>query len=329
MNTLFPVYIYEEGLELPTEGTYYLVSGNGLWLHKDTGIVRGFVPVDNISVLEELKADAKIGMNMPKLPAKYVYKIKKFFQEVVRIHHAESATILYYNKHSGEFKVQVTEQSVSHGGVHYKRIGLSHTEEMANFLRVGTIHSHCDFNAFHSGTDIGDEEHFDGLHCTFGHNDREEFSITASIVMNGHRLKVDPTTVLEGITPVNDVTLGEKKSWWGGAKDDFFVLDRPDEQLVFEWEGQKEQWLSHVRGSYSRAGFLRRPMPADGIVEGVKVNWAGDLKMVQIRSVMGEGPFEVLGREDDRIIIETKAGRASLSVKLFNKEIENEENTQN
>ncbi len=312
MNTLFPVYIYEEGLELPTEGTYYLVSGNGLWLHKDTGIVRGFVPVDNISVLEDLKAEAQIGMNMPKLPAKFVYKIKKFFQEVVGIYHAESATILYYNKHTGEFKVQVTDQNVSHGGVHYKRIGLSHTDEMADFLRVGTIHSHCDFNAFHSGTDIRDEEDFDGLHCTFGHNDREQFTITASIVMNGHRMSVDPSTVLEGIEQI---------------KGDYFTLNQPDPEVVAEWEGEKGRWLSHVRG-YRQAPFLRSTKPVDGVVEGTKVSWAGDLKTVQLRTIMGEGPFEVLEREDDRIVIETKVGRASLSVKLFNKECDDEENTQ-
>ncbi len=42
---MFPVYTYQEGMELPEEGNYYLVSGNGLWLHKDTGIVKAFIPV--------------------------------------------------------------------------------------------------------------------------------------------------------------------------------------------------------------------------------------------------------------------------------------------
>ena len=73
---------------------------------------------------------------------------------------------------------------------------------MENFLCVGTIHSHCDFGAFHSGTDIGDEEDFDGLHVTFGHNNLVEFSISATIVVNGNRLQVDPLEVLEGIEPV-------------------------------------------------------------------------------------------------------------------------------
>lgn len=32
----------------------------------------------------------------------------------------------------------------------------------------GTIHSHCDFNAFHSGVDDADEMNFEGLHITIG-----------------------------------------------------------------------------------------------------------------------------------------------------------------
>jgi len=321
MNTLFPVYIYEEGLELPSEGTYYLVSGNGLWLHKDTGIVSAFIPVDNISVLEELNAKTHVDMNMPKLPAKQVYKIKKFFQEVVALHHAESATILYYNKRTNEFKIQVTDQSVSHGGVNYKRIGLSHTEDMGEFLRVGTIHSHCDFGAFHSGTDIGDEEDFDGLHCTFGHNDKDEFTITASIVVNGHRLAVDPMTVLEGIQPVvktAETSVYKKFS----RQDDFFLLETPSEDVVNEWESEKDQWMSHVKSS-SKSTFswlFKDPIDDDEINEGSKVTWSDTFNHVKMKTIMGDGPFDVLGRKGDRLIVNTKIGKASLSVKLFKKE---------
>jgi len=262
-NTLFPVYLYEEGMDLPTEGTYFLVSGNGLWMHKDTGIIRAFIPVDNISVLRELDAETQICMNMPKLPAIHVYKIKKFFQEVVSIHRAEANIVLYYNKQTGDFKVQISDQSVSHGGVRYKRIGLSHTDEMAQYLRVGTIHSHCDFGAFHSTTDIGDEEDFNGLHCTFGHNDKDEFTITASIVVNGNRLSVDPMTVLEGVQP-----LGE--SLWS----DCYALLPPEPNLIAEWENEKSEWLSHVSGSTMWPSWGK---PKDGITKGTRVTWVGDL----------------------------------------------------
>ena len=70
---------------------------------------------------------------------------------------------------------------------------------MEGYLRVGTIHSHCDFGAFHSGTDINDEADFDGLHVTFGHNNRDIFTISASIVVNNIRKSVEPMDFIEGV----------------------------------------------------------------------------------------------------------------------------------
>jgi hypothetical protein len=67
-------------MELPTEGTYYVVAGNGTWLHKDTGIVKAFVPVKDIPVLEDLDVNAFVECALPKLPLKHVWRIKEFFR---------------------------------------------------------------------------------------------------------------------------------------------------------------------------------------------------------------------------------------------------------
>jgi hypothetical protein len=64
---------------------------------------------------------------------------------------------------------------------------------------VGTIHSHCDFSAFHSGTDEADESTFDGVHLTFGHVNSDKFSIASSIVFNNNRSKLEPSDVALGI----------------------------------------------------------------------------------------------------------------------------------
>lgn len=42
---MYPIHIYEQGKELPQDGTYYLIAGNGVLLHKDTCIVKAFLPV--------------------------------------------------------------------------------------------------------------------------------------------------------------------------------------------------------------------------------------------------------------------------------------------
>jgi len=295
---MFPVYTYKEGLDLPETGNYFLVAGNGLWLHKDTGIVKAFVPVQNISVLQDLDADAFVQCVLPKIPAKHVWRIKTFFKNVVQKHRSEASISLYYNKETKEFKIYVPQQRVSHTSVNYKRQALTHVKGMENFLCVGTIHSHCDFGAFHSGTDIMDEEDFDGLHCTFGHNNLAEFSISATVAVNGNRLQVDPLDVLEGIEPV-------------AGQEGKYRLAELAPELEVEWmTGINEDWMTLVSSGIKWKN--------DTIFHtGDKVDWAGELTTIDARSMCGEGPFEVDSASGGVVTIVTKIGLARFSEKLF------------
>lgn len=289
---MFPVHIYEEGMVLPSEGNYYVVAGNGTWLHKDTGIVSGLVPVPCISFLDDLKAEQFVKCNLPKLPAKLVWKIETFFSRVWDKHQSEANTILFYNKDTKDFKVHVPVQSVNHSGVHYQIEACQQLPEMAGYLMVGTIHSHADFNAFHSGVDVHDEQNFDGLHVTFGNNNRTEFSISATIVMNGNRTLVDCMDVLEGIEPFKlDVADG---------RTGLYKLLPPTE----DWSEGLDHWLSQV----SRSTFFHR---------GDKVDWAGDLSTVSFREHCGVGPFEVEEVQGDKLLIKTKVGSAQFRRELF------------
>lgn len=318
-NPGFPVYIYEEGMELPKEGTYFLVSGNGLWLHKDTGIVRAFVPVDNISVLQELNAEAWVECNLPKLSFKFVWQIQSFFKKVVKKHRSEATTTLYYNKDEKKFKVHIPEQLVSHAGVQYRRSGFTGLEGLESYLPVMTIHSHCDFGAFHSGTDIGDEKDFDGVHCTFGHNNRNDgFSISASVVVNGIRLKVNPLKVLDGIVPMR---IEENKSGWCGtsSKESFFQFISPPQP---EWDEPIDRWFSKVKPHR----FPVYNLDTSRFSKGDQVDWSGNLKTVPFRSACGEGPFTVDSVEGNSVTINTDVGLARFSEKLFRKVEDDEEN---
>lgn len=210
------VYVYKPGMELPKTGSYYVVAGNGIFYHKENqgGITYGMIPVKDIPVLAKIEHGATVGVRLPKLGEKHVHQIKEFFRRVVKEHNSEANTILFYHPETKDYKVYVPEQEVTHGSVDYKREAFFENEEsgLAGYLRVGTIHSHCNFDAFHSSTDVGDEGDFDGVHVTFGHNDKDEFSISCSIVVNGFRAKVDPQKYLEGLIPVtNFVTDLEEK----------------------------------------------------------------------------------------------------------------------
>lgn len=195
---MFPIYHFVEGFIPPEEGTYYLVAGNGIWLHKDTGIVTAFHPVQGIGFLEDVEGEPRVGCNLPKIPGTIVAQLRNFFQDVVELRRCEAMALLYFNKAEQKFMVIIPPQTVG-----YASAGYAMLPSIGDYLRVGTIHSHCNFGAGHSGVDVHDEESFDGLHCTFGNNDLEEITVVASIVVNGYRMPVDPLSVLDGIEKQN------------------------------------------------------------------------------------------------------------------------------
>jgi hypothetical protein len=293
-NPGFPVYIYQEGLELPKDGTYFVVAGNGCFLHKDTGIVSCFVLVDKISILQEIKSDTWVQCKLPPIPPCFTYRVKKFFAQVVEEFRTEANVIVYFNKQTNEYRVFPSEQNVSHGGVNYKRQGVTAMENMDGFLRVGTIHSHCDFGAFHSGVDVGDESDFDGLHITFGHNNVDEFDISASFVSNNKRLKVDPMTVLSGIEPV-------------GARYKLIATEQQE-----EWLKGMDVWMSTIENPKNYGVKFRLSAK-----KGDKVFWADPSKVEKWRSMFGDGPFEVEMNEGDKIVIQTPVGLVRFSQKVF------------
>jgi hypothetical protein len=74
------------------------------------------------------------------------------------------------------------------------------------FRIFGTIHSHCDFGAFHSGTDDADELHFDGLHITIG-NVRSGWSYSARYMASKGAFKIDIERIL-GVENMKEVEEG-------------------------------------------------------------------------------------------------------------------------
>jgi len=319
-----PVIVYEEDMKLSDEGTYFLVSGNGLWIHKDTGIVRAFVPVDQISILPDLDAKSWVSCTLPKLSVDHVWQIQNFFKDVVKKHHAEAMTTLYYSKAEQKFKVYIPHQQVSSAGVQYKRAGMTGVEGLESYLPVMTIHSHSDFSAFHSGTDVGDEEDFDGVHCTFGHNNREAFSIVASIVVNGHRLPVDPLDILEGIEPVKSI---EKKfSWITGntkEKEGFYKFSDVTEEDKVSWGNASENWMSRVARWTEIFDFVQTEDSPQVIHSGDYVMVSGPVgpeeAAVMTTATCGNGPFRVESVDDGKIVIKTNVGLAQFPDKLFTK----------
>lgn len=193
---LFPVYLHEEGVELPQEGTYYILGRDGLYLRKDTGIVRATVKIDEISALREVRREARL--NLPPLPHHWVGRIVNFFREVFLEYQSEAIVLIFWHPERKQYLVGAPEQIVSPAAVHDYNKGL----RFPGYLMVGSIHSHASMSAYHSGIDRCDEKNFDGFHATIGHVNEIHLGVSSEIAVNGNRFPVLPETFLEGLERV-------------------------------------------------------------------------------------------------------------------------------
>ena len=169
-------------------------------------------------IVEDLNYE--IENTWPKIPANIMRFTLDYFAAIFEDRRCEAAVLLYYNQESKKWAVLVPVQydcslaAVSYaipGGKEIPEITkdkemneqyqqtVEEAEGLENegYYLVGTIHSHCDFDAFHSGVDDKDEFQFDGLHITIGHVDRvdspakdgSEPSYAARIIVNGTEIK--------------------------------------------------------------------------------------------------------------------------------------------
>lgn len=226
---LFPVYLYEEGFEPPENGTYYIVTKTGIYMHKETKVGSALVPVKGIPWLEEPTLEFRL--KLPKIPARIVGQALNFFRKVFDAYKSEAYVTLLYSAKLNEYQLWCPKQEVSSGSVNYDRTDQpSYEERMANdWQMVGTIHSHCHFSAFHSGTDEHDESSFDGIHITLGHVNRESISIAASIAINDSRETLDPENCCSGVVRVEEQQKFESFMSWKNTQ--FFNLELSEEEI--------------------------------------------------------------------------------------------------
>ena len=108
----------------------------------------------------------------------------------------EAVVLLFYHPKKKIWKIEAPIQVVTPGSVRYEdgiQLG-------GHWLKVGTIHSHCDMAPFHSGGDQHDEMFFDGLHATFGHISRKCPGVSVQIVCNQLRFVTQPEDYFAGVT---------------------------------------------------------------------------------------------------------------------------------
>lgn len=271
---MFPVYLNSNGFTPPDKGTYFLVSKNGTFMRVERAFGSAFVKVDDVPHLQE--QTQALNYNLPRIPGRIIAQAKTFFEKVFNEYRSESYLTLYYSRKLEQFRLWCPAQKVSYASVNYERsdgIPIEETvaDEGAQWQMIGTIHSHCDFSAFHSGTDTGDEESFDGIHITIGHVNSGDFSMVATVAVCGERKGMEINSVIEGVASAGETVVEEKGtvrgSYWRRKEDRYLLALNPEDQrwadehlqpLVNEWFGKvtKTVYTSYAV-DYRDDGFSR------------------------------------------------------------------------
>ncbi len=198
---MFPVYLKESGFEPPREPIYYLVTRDGLFQVKESAAFRSAVRVGGLGWLEGQREE--VTLKLPRVPGELLARAIGLFREVFRRHRSEAIVLLQYDAAAARYTLAVPEQHVAGGHLVYA-IGPT----PPGLVRVGTIHSHGEADAFHSELDDWDERHDDGLHVTAGNLDGP-VTLACSLVVDGHRF---PLQAGEIFTPIPKTAEGEV--WW-------------------------------------------------------------------------------------------------------------------
>lgn len=230
---MFPIYLLEEGCDIPEDDICYIIAKGGIYLKKKLDMVESVAKVSNISFLKDIDSYASI--DLPIISGKKIAQVINFFRKVYREHRSEACVVLYYNEATNNIKIDAPKQEVSGASVDYE------SEDFENYHKVGTIHSHANFSAFHSGVDDADEFGFDGLHITLGHvgNDDHRVSVSCSIVVNGDRYIGDIEDYVEGLTSVS--LREEKEDETESKKED----DDEDLDTVWGWGWRTSKSTKH------------------------------------------------------------------------------------
>jgi hypothetical protein len=187
---MFPVYFKDKNFSEPTDPIYYLITADGIFLVKKTILFSSITKVEGISGFKKQKPRLKLRLPK-KIPLELFQKIQAFFFKIYQKHKTEAVILIYYLPKSQEYQVVVPKQQVGLSNCLYK---IEPTPP--DWLRFGTIHSHADMHAFHSGIDDQDESHDDGIHITIGNLDTVP-TYSSSAVIDGQRFEVKLQDLIE------------------------------------------------------------------------------------------------------------------------------------
>jgi hypothetical protein len=190
---------YKPGMEFQKGGLYRAPKGT-IFRYIDNHLYKGLVKVGEEEV--ELK-EGLFEIKIPKIPYDTVDQIHSFFEMVHDRYQAEAIVLLWHNFKNHEWGIEVPKQEVSGGSADYTRKQKDTAMFESNgYTLVGTVHSHGQMGAFHSGVDDKDEFNFDGVHITIGRiNTGPEFACRFIMKDTAYEMKPEECMEMKEVKP--------------------------------------------------------------------------------------------------------------------------------
>lgn len=211
--SVVPLHGSIDDLPKPNGSPYFVMTKRGPMIYKRLLFGPVLVPVREVPTLSDLPDNAKgyLWADAPALPWQLLNQAWAFFRWAWDERKSEAEVDIIWAPEGREartarqgfddngFRLFVPPQTTSGGGVKLLR----HEEHYRGDL-VGTIHSHCNMSAYHSGTDTHDAEGHDGLHMTIGRVSANKPEIDVMVAAN---------KVLWNKLPLADYTGGIADEW--------------------------------------------------------------------------------------------------------------------
>jgi proteasome lid subunit RPN8/RPN11 len=213
------------------ERIFYILGRNGLYLCRNHEFFRSCVPARHgPSELEE--QTVLLVPRFPTIPRALFERAVGFFERVADLYRAEATVLLIWDRTEEcvRLVVPVQKATISRGwndnrypiGVHY----VPPSDLPPGWVPFGDIHSHVDYSAYASSTDVADETHAAGLHVVVGRISQEPPEIHVEAVVDGTRFALEPSRVIENYRGrrmdvpegwIDRVKVEEVTSyWWSG-----------------------------------------------------------------------------------------------------------------
>lgn len=194
------ILIPQLGTEIPIEPhPFYIATQKGWIINTPTLFGQARVLTKEApTVLPEVKEN--FILNGEKLPLYILRQFHDLARKNFAANKAECSAYITYSDVSGDYGLFIPEQYVTHTSVNHK---LDAGAIRGGYRAIGTIHSHCDFSAFHSGTDKHDMGKMPGLHITIGHVDRPDPEFVFALSVGEAQFDVTREQIIDELRPLN------------------------------------------------------------------------------------------------------------------------------